>query len=46
MKNDDPRSPRTPQLPVVVDGSEPTAVQIVWQNVWVRAPSHTSCLPF
>lgn len=40
MKNDDPRSPRTPQLPVVVDGSEPTAVQIVWQNVWVRAVSY------
>src|SRR5690606_17057035 len=24
----------------VVDGSEPTAMQIVWQNVWVRAVSY------
>lgn len=34
--SEDGRS-RRPSLPVVVDGSEPTAVQIVWQNVWVRA---------
>ena len=27
-------------LPPVVDGSEPTALQIVWQNVWVRAVTY------
>jgi predicted PurR-regulated permease PerM len=31
---------RTTDLPAVIDGSEPTAVQIVWQNVWVRAVSY------
>ena len=33
------REKRTP-LPPVVDGSEPTAMQIVWQNVWVRAVTY------
>lgn len=31
---------RNSPLPPVVDGSEPTAVQIVWQNVWVRAVTY------
>src|SRR5690606_247443 len=31
---------RNSRLPPVVDGSEPTAVQIVWQNVWVRAVTY------
>jgi len=33
--SDRPPAEATP--PVVVDGSEPTALQIVWRNVWVRA---------
>lgn len=33
----DNRPEKSHELPVVIDGSEPTAVQIVWRNVWVRA---------
>lgn len=29
-------------LPRVVDGSEPTAIQIVWQNPWVRAVTYVA----
>ncbi len=32
--------PRRRTLPHLVDGSEPTALQIVWQNVWVRAVTY------
>lgn len=32
--------PKQQRLPAVVDGSEPTALQIVWQNVWVRAVTY------
>lgn len=34
--------PRGSRLPVVVDGSEPTALQIVWQSVWVRAVTYVA----
>lgn len=37
---DERRESSKHQLPVVVDGSEPTAVQIVWHNVWVRAVAY------
>ena len=32
--------PNDPEVTGVIDGSEPTAVQIVWQNVWVRAVTY------
>ena len=38
--SEEQRNTKGTRLPQVVDGSEPTAVQIVWQNVWVRAVTY------